>query len=159
MQRFFFKNANDPFRISVSVRLNAEQYQAVREFMHTEQHETQVMFPREASLAKVGCGWYILRPRNDYMARETLTTAIRIITKAIFMQEQKSFAAKFQDNPSGNTLRQGHKTQAFVDGKFVLSLPANPIENSKEKRAASITQLQALVSKFGPSHRNVHKVR
>jgi hypothetical protein len=140
----FLRNRNNPAVIEAKVRLNAKEYAAVRSYMHTAKDQTQITFPRGITLAKVGCGWYVLRPRNEYEAEAGMLTAIRIITKAIKEREETERMAR-------NMVTQN--VQAYVDanhgGHFIS---AKSIHESKGGfRRGELISFAATNSKPGKS--------
>lgn len=140
MNRIFLRNRNNPATIEAKVRLNAKEYASVRSYMHTAKDASQVTFPRGVTLAKVGCGWYVLRPRNEYAAEQSMLTAIKIITKAIREREETEQMAR-------NLVQ--HNVQAYVDadhgGHFIS---AKPIQHGHSQHGdAHATQPHHMVSK------------
>jgi len=109
---FSIKHANTEIAYGI-VRLSKIQFDAVREFMHTE--EKVVTFPGNVRMVHQGSGFYRLLPKfGDLKSTERINLAIRLIGRAI-KDLQRDLVEEIQR--VRRIKEAGETTVAYVDSK------------------------------------------
>jgi len=82
------KNGSNNDTVYATVRMNKEEYVALREYMHTKEG-ADIGFPYGSVIVKHGYGWYRLLPLTAQRGIDKVLFAIKVLRRFIKDQEAK----------------------------------------------------------------------
>lgn len=154
MFKLNLKNAKDENTIHAVVRMNRQEYAALRAFMHTKDGDTAIEFPYGVQLTKRGYGWYLLKASHPRRALEKMAFAQKIIRRYLKEEEAKidealKFLAPTMMNPTVRAVSYSNAENVQAFG--YLGMPNR--ESKPEPIPAPMHRLQALANKFSRAHK------